>query len=251
MAINGIQTSGVPGVDVPLDTDGVRFDYFLSWARKMGMLGCWPVFACELHAALVCAFHLDAPPAGLDEAASIRTVAARCRRARQLIDASAAHTDPVDEWPAVYTALWAGRHQLGCELDVTAAPPSTPAPWGLARVEQAVPGLPLPVIGWLARTLFARAMSDLHDSCPLDDWPRLHAELHTTLDSIWCLSTVRMHRPREAERQRHRDNQQRLQLLLATARQHFDPAVEWDEFRETLWHGHDTVTGVDRNRPSR
>jgi hypothetical protein len=226
----------------------VRFDYFLSWARKMGMLGCWPVFACELHAALVCAFHLDAPPAGLDEAASIRTVAARCRRARQLIDASAARADPVDEWPAFYTALWAGRHQLGCELDVTAAPPSTPGPWGLARVGQAVPGLPLPVIGWLARTLFARAMADLHDSCPLEDWPRLHAELQTTLDSIWCLSTVMVHVPRHLDQQRIRAGKQQLEVLLATARRHFDPAAAWDEFREALWHGRDTVTRAGRDR---
>jgi hypothetical protein len=171
-------------------------------------------------------------------------VAARCRRARQLIDESATRAGPVHQWAAVYTALWAGRHQLGCGLDVTAAPPSTPAPWGLACVEQASPGLPFPVIGWLARGEFDRAMADLRGSCPLDDWPRLHAELHTTLDSIWCLSTVRMDRPREAERQRHRDNQQRLQLLLATARQHFDPAVAREEFRETLWHGRDTVTGT-------
>jgi hypothetical protein len=57
-----------------------------------------------------------------------------------------------------------------------------------------------------------------------------------------------MHRPREAERQRHQDNQQRLQVLLATARQHFDPAVAWNEFRETLWHGHDTVTGTAGGR---
>jgi hypothetical protein len=64
VAINGIHTSGVPGVDVPLDTDAVRFDFFLAWARRMGMTGCPRVFACELHAALVCAFHLDAPPPG-------------------------------------------------------------------------------------------------------------------------------------------------------------------------------------------
>jgi hypothetical protein len=152
----------------------------------------------------------------------VLVVAARCRRARQLIDTAVADADPVDEWAAVYAALWAGRHQLGCDLDQTAAPPSTPAPWGLARVEQASPGLPFPVIGWLARGEFTRAMADIRDSCPLDDWPRLHAELHTTLDSIWCLSTARTHRPREAERQRPRDNQQRLEVLLATARQHFD-----------------------------
>jgi hypothetical protein len=248
VAINGIKTSQVPGVDVPLDTDGVRFDFFLAWARRMGMTGCPRVFACELHAALVCAFDLDTPPAGSDPSAGVRVVAARCRRARQLIDTAVADADPADEWAAVYTALWAGRHQLGCELDVTAAPASTPAPWGLARVEQASPGLPFPVIGWLARGEFDRAMADIRDSCPLDDWPRLHAELHTTLDSIWCLSTVRMHRPREAERQRHRDNQQRLQLLLATTRQHFDPAVAWDECRETLWQGRDTVAGAVNNR---
>jgi hypothetical protein len=33
MAINGT-TVGVPGVDVPLDTHALRFDFFLSWARK-------------------------------------------------------------------------------------------------------------------------------------------------------------------------------------------------------------------------
>jgi hypothetical protein len=247
VAINGIQTSRVPGVDVPLDTHAVRFDFFLAWARRMGMLGCPRVFACELHAALVCAFHLDAPPAGCDAAAGIQTVAARCRRAQQLIDTAVTRADPVHQWAAVYTALWAGHHQLGCELDQTAAPPSTPAPWGLARVEQASPGLPFPVIGWLARGEFDRAMADLHDSCPLDDWPRLHAELHTTLDSIWCLSTARMHRPHAVERRRHRGNQQRLQLLLATARQQFDPAVAWEEFRETLWHDRDTVTRAGRD----
>jgi hypothetical protein len=244
VAINGIQTSGVPGVDVPLDTDGVRFDYFLSWARKMGMLGCRLAFACELHAALVCAFHLDIPPDGSDPSAGVRVVAARCRHAQQLIDATAAHMDPVDDWPAFYVALWAGRHELACDLDGSAASPSTSVPWGLARVEQAGPVVPLPMIGWLARGEFDRAMSDLHDSCPLDDWPRLHAELQTTLDSIWSLSTTRMDRPQDVEQQRHQANQQRLQVLLATAQQHFDPAAAWEEFRETLWQGRDTVTGT-------
>jgi hypothetical protein len=55
---------------------------------------------------------------------------------------------------------------------------------------------------------------------------------------------VRGHRSRDAERQRHWDNQQRLKVLLAIARQRFDPAVEWDEFHEMLWSGHDTVTGA-------
>jgi hypothetical protein len=140
--------------------------------------------------------------------------------------------------------LWAGRHELACDLDGSAASPSTPVPWGLARVGQAGPVLPLPMIGWLARGEFDRAMSDLHDSCPLDDWPRLHAELQTTLDSIWSLSTARMDRPQDVEQQRHQVNQQRLQVLLATAQQHFDPAAAWEEFRETLWQGRDTVTGT-------
>jgi hypothetical protein len=113
----------------------------------------------------------------------------------------------------------------------------------LARVGQAGPVLPLLMIGWLARGEFDRAMSDLHDSCPLDDWPRLHAELQTTLDSIWSLSTARMDRPHDDKQQRHQVNQQRLQLL-ATAQQHFDPAAAWAEFRETLWQGRDTVTGT-------
>ena len=99
-----------------------------------------------------------------------------------------------------------------------------------------------------AQTESFPVMADLHGRCPLDDWPRLHTELHTTLDSIWSLSTARMDRPRDAERQRHQDNQQRLQVLLATARQHFDPAVEWDQFRETLWSGRDTVNGAAGRR---
>jgi hypothetical protein len=109
MAINGIQTSRVPGVDVPLDTHAVRFDFFLAWARRMGMLGCPRVFACELHAALVCAFDLDTPPAGSDPLAGVRVVAARCRRARQLIDTAVADADPVDEWGAVYWCFGSKR----------------------------------------------------------------------------------------------------------------------------------------------
>jgi hypothetical protein len=241
MAVNGT-TVGVPGVDVALDTASLRFDFFLSWARKWGMLGSWQVFACELHAALMCAFQLDRLADGHDQPDAIRAVAGRYRKAAQLIDATAAQVDPIEQWPAFYTALWAGRHQLGGQLDVAAARPSAPPPWGIAKVDQAGWGMPFPVVDWLSRTTFHRAMCAIHDDCPLDDGASLHAELRTTLDSIWCLSTVRGHRSRDAERQRHQDNQQRLQVLLATARQRFDPAVEWDEFREMLWSGHDTVT---------
>jgi hypothetical protein len=243
MAVNGT-TVGVPGVDVALDTASLRFDFFLSWARKWGMLGCWQVFACELHAARMCAFQLDRLADGHDQRDAIRAVAGRYRKAAQLIDGAAAQVDPVEQWPAFYNELWAGRHQLSGRLDVAAARPSAPPPWGIARVDQAGWGMPFPVVDWLSRTTFHRAMRAIYGSCPLDDLASLHAELRTTLDSIWCLSTVRGHRSRDAEQQRHQDNQQRLEVLLATARQRFDPAVEWDEFREMLWSGHGTFTGA-------
>ena len=244
MAINGT-TVGVPGVDVALDTHALRFDFFLSWARKMGMLGCWQVFACELHAALMCAFGLDRLADGHDQPDAIRAVAKRYRSVAQLIDVTAERVDPVEQWPAFHTALWAGRHQLGGQLDVAAARPSAPPPWGIAKVDQAGWGMPFPVVDWLSRTTFHRAMRAIHASCPLDDWASLHDELRTTLDSIWCLSTQRLHIPRDVDQQRIRAGKQRLEVLLATARQRFDPAVEWDEFREMLWSGHDTVTRAD------
>jgi hypothetical protein len=186
MAINGTTvgidgtTVGVSGVDVALDTASLRFDFFLSWARNWGMLGYWQVFACELHAALMCAFELDELADGTDQPDAIRAVATRYRNAAHLIDATAGRIDPVEQWPAFYNALWAGRHQLGGRLDVAAARVSAPPPWGIAKVDQAGWGMPFPVGDWLSRTTFHRAMRAIHTSCPLDDWPRLHDELRTT-----------------------------------------------------------------------
>jgi hypothetical protein len=85
------------------------------------MLGCWEVFAGELHAALMCAFELDELADGNDQADTIRAVAKRHRSASQLIDVAAARVNPVEGWPAFYNVLWAARHQLGGRLDVAAA----------------------------------------------------------------------------------------------------------------------------------
>ena len=42
------------GVEVaPLDR--TEFDYFMGWAQRLGMVDHWPVFACEVHAAVVVA----------------------------------------------------------------------------------------------------------------------------------------------------------------------------------------------------
>jgi hypothetical protein len=72
----------------------LRFDFFLSWARKMGMLGCWQVFACELHAALMFAFQLDELADGHDQRDAIRAVAKRYRKAAQLIEGPPLRSTP-------------------------------------------------------------------------------------------------------------------------------------------------------------
>jgi hypothetical protein len=241
VAINGTSV-GIPGVDVPLDTHALRFDFFLSWARRMGMHGDWQVFACELHAAVMCAFRLDAPPGEVGQPDAIRTVVARYRTTARLIETCAGRADPVEQWRGFYELLWAGRLRLGGQLDLAAARPVAPAPWGVAKVDLDEGGIPFPLAEWFARTTFHRAMCDIHATSRRDDWDALQTELGTTLDSIWCLSTRRLHLPRDVDQQRIRARKQHLKVLLATARQHFDPAVEWDEFREMLWMGHHSVT---------
>jgi hypothetical protein len=241
VTINGTSV-GIPGVDVPLDTHALRFDFFLSWARRMGMLGYWQVFACELHAALMCAFRLDEPPDEVGQPDAIRTVVARYRNTARLIEISADRADPVQQWRGFYELLWAGRLRLGGQLDLAAARPVAPAPWGVAKVGLDEGGIPFPLAEWFARTTFHRAMHDIYATSQRDDWDGLQAELRTTLDSIWCLSTRMLHLPREVDQQRIRARKQHLDVLLATARQHFDPALEWDEFREMLWKGHHKVT---------
>jgi hypothetical protein len=52
--------------------DRAEFDYYLGWAHRLGMIGHWPVFESELHAAATVALGLDETPAELDHVQAAR-----------------------------------------------------------------------------------------------------------------------------------------------------------------------------------
>ena len=66
--------------------------------------------------------------------------------------------------------------------------------------------------------------------------------LHRQLTGTWALEARWTDRTDPDHQQHVATRRQQLQMLLATAQQHFDPATDWEAFREYLWLCRDRVT---------
>jgi hypothetical protein len=122
------------------------------------------------------------------------------------------------------------------------AAPGTPAPYGRAGTAELTDGISDRMLDWMLRTSFLRDLTQLARTAPIANWGRLAPVIHRQLTGTWALETRGTDRTDREHQQHVATRQQQLQVLLATARRHFDPATDWGSFREYLWLGRHRVT---------
>jgi hypothetical protein len=226
-----------------LDRD--EFDYYLGWAHRLGMIAHWPVFECELHAAVTVALGLDEIPAELDDVQAARIGDVHRRLSLQLLEAQSTF-DPATSWKDFLERLWSGCQQLVCDLPVDSGRLA-------ARLERDPPmlddhhepGIPLRLVPWLERMQFQRSVTDAYREQRPDAWPSFRDALYQALSAAFGLHSTRANDP-TPETARVDRQHRRLTLLLDHARERFDPAVHWEEFREIVWAGRDRSGGRPR-----
>jgi hypothetical protein len=106
--------------------DRAEFDYYLGWAHRLGMVDHWPVFECELHAAVTVAVGLDEIPDALDHVQAARIGDVHRRLSLQLLEAQSTF-DPATSWKDFLERLWSGCQQLACDLPVNGGRLTGPA----------------------------------------------------------------------------------------------------------------------------
>lgn len=231
-------------VDLQVDPDGQRaglaerFDDHLSWAYRCGMVDNWEVFRCELHAALTLAQRLDGEEVDPDDLVAVARLGQHHRDLELVLEQARATAEPTSDWRGCYDAIW----QLAARSGLIDAAPGTPAPYGRSGTAEPTDGIPDRMLDWMLRTVFLRDLTEVARTAPIANWSRLAPVLHRQLTGTWALETRWTDRT-DREHQRHvATRRQQLQVLLATARQHFDPATDWESFREYLWLGRHRVT---------
>lgn len=231
-------------VDLQVDPDGQRaglaerFDDHLSWAYRFGMVDNWEVFRCELHAALTLAQRLDGEEVDPDDLVAVARLGQHHRDLELVLEQARATAEPTSDWRGCYDAIW----QLAARSGLIDAAPGTPAPYGRSGTAEPTDGIPDRMLDWMLRTVFLRDLTEVARTAPIANWSRLAPVLHRQLTGTWALETRWTDRT-DREHQRHvATRRQQLQVLLATARQHFDPATDWESFREYLWLGRHRVT---------
>ncbi len=219
--------------------DRAEFDYYLGWAHRLGMVDHWPVFECELHAATTVALGLHEIPADLEDVQATWIGDGHRRLSLLLLEAQAA-CDPATRWADFLERLWSGCRQLAFDLPVGAG--------GIvARLERdpptlddhEEPGIPLRLLPWLDRVQFQRSVTDTYREQRPDHWPQFRDALCRALSAAFGLNSSRADRDSSCEVTRSGSQLRRLAQLLDQARERFDPAVQWEEFREIVWASRD------------
>lgn len=215
-----------------------RFDDHVSWAYRFGMVDNWEVFRCELHAALTLALRLDGEGVDPADLAAVSRLGWQHRDLELVLEQARATAEPMLDWRGCYDAIWelAGRDGL---VEIA---PGTPAPYGRAGTPDPTDGLPDRMLDWMLRTMFQRDLTELARTAPIANWDRLAPVLHRQLTGTWALETRWTDRTDRQHQELVATRRQQLQVLLATAQQHFDPATDWESFREYLWLRRDHVT---------
>jgi hypothetical protein len=217
--------------------DRAEFAYYLGWAHRLGMVDHWPVFECELHAAVTVALGLHDIPTDLDDVQASWVADVHRWLSLQLLDAQTA-CDPATRWEDFLERLWSGCRQLAIDLPVGAH--------GIvARLERDLPtlddhgepGIPLRLLPWLERVQFQRSVTDTYRDQRPDDWPSFRYALCRTLPGAFGLNGSWADRGSSGEVARIDGRQQHLAQRLDQARERFDPAAHWEEFREIVWAG--------------
>jgi hypothetical protein len=220
-----------------LDRD--EFTYYLGWAHRLGMIGHWPVFECELHAAVTVALGLDEIPVELDDVQAAQIGDVHRRLSLQLLEAQSSF-DPATSWKDFLERLWTGCQQLARDLPVDSGSLTTRLERDPPRLDDHhEPGIPLRLLPWLERMQFHRSVTDAYRERRPDAWPLFRDTLHQTLSAALGLHGTWANRNPTSENARVDRQHRRLAQLLDHARERFDPAAHWEEFREILWAGRD------------
>ena len=194
-----------------------RFADHVDGANRMGMVWNWELFRCELHAVLELVRGLDGAGIDRDDFDAVRGLGQQHRELEVVLEDARAVADPVVDWPGCYAAIW----ELGGRVGLLDIAPGTPAPRRPDPQAQADGAISRRMVDWLLRAIFERDMDVIHRTGPIGRWALLAPLLHRQLSGTWALTTRRVDRT-EAE---HRE-------LLARRRQHLDPCLHWEAFRE-------------------
>jgi hypothetical protein len=223
------------GVEVaPLDR--TEFDYFMSWAQRLGMSGHWSVFACEVHAAVVIALGFAELTPDCDDAEARRIGDQQRRLAAVLLDARSKH-HPRVTWDAFRDAVWEGCQRLAVEPTIgrrlglswaTDMPPDS---------EPDGPGIPIRVLPWFERLQFELAIAEVAGGPHRADPVQLGQDLEVWLIGALALDAVWVDRDLHAEAARIEKQRRRVGRLVRRAQSRFDPHTHWEELREALWAG--------------
>ena len=219
--------------------DRVEFDYYLGWAHRLGMVDHWPVFECELHAALTVALGWHETPADLDDTQARWVGGVHRRLSLQLLGAQSLF-DPTTRWDNFLEQLWSE-----CRQTVLDPPAGSRGIAALLEMDPPMlddhdePGIPLRILPWLERMQFQRSVTDTYREHRPDDWPRFRDALYCALSAAFGLNGSLGDRDPSAEAARVDSQHRRLGKLLDQARERFDPAMQWEEFREIVWTGRD------------
>jgi len=221
-----------------------QFDDHLGWAYRFGMVDNWRVFRCELHAALTLALRLDGEEFDPDDLVALARLGQQHRDLEVILEQARATADPIGDWRGCYDGIW----ELATQSELIDVAPGTAAPYGCAETAELTDGIPDRMLDWMLRTMFLRDLTEVARTAPIDNWDRLAPVLHRQLTGTWALETRWTDRAEREHQQHVATRRQQLQVLLATARQHFDPATDWEAFREYLWLGRHRVTAQPAGR---
>ena len=222
--------------------DRTEFDYYLGWAHRLGMIDHWPVFECELHAAITVAFGLHEIPTDLDDTQATWIGDVHRRLSLLLLETKTAR-DPATRWDDFLERLWS-------DCQTSAFDPTVRGGRIVVHVEHdppilddhQEPGIPLRLLPWLDRMEFQRSITDTYRQQRPDHWPPFRAALCHTLSAAFGLNGTRADHDPSFEATRIDSQHRQLTQRLDQARERFDPAVQWEEFRETIWAGREAGT---------
>jgi hypothetical protein len=215
--------------------DAERFAFHVDWARRLGMVGCWPVFHAELQAAVTLACGLSEPRTPTEAVSGLHRIGGLHRRLEFLLLDIREVCDPTVEWDTFRELLWVGAQHLP-HLHASRGLPAPPVPplEPLPPCAPAKPGVPLAIVPLFERTAFQLATTDAYRSLHTIHWDELTDRLQVVLDELTPAVMVDSGTRPSPEvgpdpRRAHTDE------LLRTVAQRFDPVTQWEEAREWLW----------------
>ena len=216
--------------------DRAEFDYFARWAQRLGMVDHWPVFACEVHAAVIVALGFAELTPDFDDAEARRIGEQQRRLTALLLDARSKH-HPRVAWDAFRETVWEGCQGLAADPTLgrglgrswaTDLPPDN---------EPDGPGIPRRVLPWFERVQFELAIAEVASGPHHADPAQLGHDLEVRLCGALALDAVWIDRDRHSESARIEEQQRRVNRLVTSVQSRFDPTTQWEELRESLWAG--------------